>query len=227
MNNIIVAMTINIVIAIIVVVGTQMTLKRLAKRQKKMEPATDERLFALALTCSEYEKTSGGRLKSYFDTDQALMCDPETLNKVSRFIVGTLKKFPDEKICFVEKDSGPIGSLVLSGLISSMTKRPMSIIRTRRDVKAMSVKGSKLTSGDKVVLIQDVVTTGFQVLLAAMTIEKLGAQIVAVVSVLDREEEKLEDFKKRDIALYSYQYLSSAPQKKSIQERNYSVAPAC
>lgn len=226
MNDITWAITINIAIAAVVVAGTQFLLKRLQRGElKKVTPAIDEAFFNLALTCSEYEKTSGGRLFNYFDTDQALMCDPELLARVSKFITEILKKYPTEKICFVEKDSGPIGSLVLSGLISSMTKRPTSTIRTRRDVQAMSVKGSMLASGDEVVLIQDVVTTGFQVLLATETIEKFGARVVAVISLLDRKEEKLENFEKKNIILYSYQTLS--PETILGVTENYCAVPVC
>lgn len=208
MNDIMWAITINIAIAIVVVISTQFLLRKLRGELKDSTPTIDKVFFDLALTCSEYEKTAGGRLSNYFDTDQALMRDPEVLSRVSQFIADILKKYPTEKICFIEKDSGPIGALILSGLVSSTTKRPTSAIRTRRDVQAMSVKGAMIEPGDKVVLIQDVVTTGFQVLLATEKIEKFGAKVVAVISLLDRKEKKSEGLEEKDIMLYSYQTLS-------------------
>jgi orotate phosphoribosyltransferase len=51
------------------------------------------------------------------------------------------------------------------------------------------IEGRALEDGEKVVLIEDVVTTGSQVLRAAAILEEAGAEVVGLVAVLDRREE--------------------------------------
>jgi orotate phosphoribosyltransferase len=51
------------------------------------------------------------------------------------------------------------------------------------------IEGRALETGEKVVLIEDVVTTGSQVLRAAAILEEAGAEVLGIVAVLDRRDE--------------------------------------
>jgi orotate phosphoribosyltransferase len=58
-----------------------------------------------------------------------------------------------------------------------------------------SIEG-ELKSGEKLALIEDVVTTGTQAVAAAGRLEEAGAEVAKIVAVLDRREaetESLED----------------------------------
>ena len=52
-----------------------------------------------------------------------------------------------------------------------------------------SIEGRSLEDGEKVVLIEDVVTTGAQVLRAAATLEEAGAEVLGILAALDRRDE--------------------------------------
>ncbi|MDK2854509.1 MAG: orotate phosphoribosyltransferase [Thermococcaceae archaeon] len=45
-----------------------------------------------------------------------------------------------------------------------------------------------MESGDRVLLVEDVTTTGNSVLRAAKVLEKEGAEVIAIMVVVDREE---------------------------------------
>jgi len=45
-----------------------------------------------------------------------------------------------------------------------------------------------LNRGDRVVILEDIATTGGQVLEAAQTLTEMGAKIVSILAVIDRQE---------------------------------------
>jgi orotate phosphoribosyltransferase len=177
-------------------------------------------LVTVSLTCSEYQATSGGRIPNYVDTD-SLMTNPELLEKaISRMadqLTNYLKKHPSAKVCFIEKDSGPVGMLAYAGLLSTKFKRPISVIRPRREVLKMATEGIPIQAGDKVVLVQDVLKTSFQVVQAAHKIKQMGAQAIAVVALVDRNEEKDSQLSEMGIEVISDVNLS---EMSAVKEGN-------
>jgi orotate phosphoribosyltransferase len=50
------------------------------------------------------------------------------------------------------------------------------------------IEGSKIQKGDKIAIIEDVTTSGGSALKAVEIVESLGAKVVKILSVVDREE---------------------------------------
>ena len=50
------------------------------------------------------------------------------------------------------------------------------------------IEGSTLKSGDRVVLLEDVTTTGGSALKAAARLSEMGCEVAACITILDREE---------------------------------------
>jgi orotate phosphoribosyltransferase len=71
-------------------------------------------------------------------------------------------------------------------------KKPISAFIVRKDQKAhglqKKIEGPVLKRGMKVVVVEDVITTGSSVLKAIQAIEETGAQVVSVVALVDRGE---------------------------------------
>ena len=63
------------------------------------------------------------------------------------------------------------------------------------------IEGSTIRSGDRVILLEDVTTTGGSALKAASMMKSMGCEIVACVTILDREEGGMEAFKSAGIKL--------------------------
>lgn len=177
-------------------------------------------LVGVSMTCSEYQTTAGGSIPNYVDTD-GLMKNPQLLEEAISRMAGRLTNYLEKntatKICFIEKDSGPLGMLAYAGLMSAKLQLPISAIRPRRDVLKMAVEGMPIETGDKVILVQDVLTTSFQVLQAAYKIKQLGAQATAVVALVDRGQEKDSQLSEMGIEVISDVNLSAM---NVIKEKN-------
>ena len=63
------------------------------------------------------------------------------------------------------------------------------------------IEGSSLNKGDRIVLLEDVTTTGGSALKAANMLSEMGCIVVACITILDREEGGLEAFDNSDIPL--------------------------
>ncbi len=69
------------------------------------------------------------------------------------------------------------------------TGKPCVLVRNQKKEygTAKQLEG-KLEDGDKVMIVEDVVTSGGQVLESAAVLKQAGAEIVKIVAVIDREE---------------------------------------
>ena len=67
--------------------------------------------------------------------------------------------------------------------------KPFVIIRNaKKDYGTGKPYEGKITDGDSVLLVEDIATTGGQVLEAAKLITSMGAKVERIVSVIDRQE---------------------------------------
>ena len=63
------------------------------------------------------------------------------------------------------------------------------------------IEGSSLQEGDRAILLEDVTTTGGSALKAARRIIEMGCELVACITILDREEGGAEAFEEAGIIL--------------------------
>jgi len=63
------------------------------------------------------------------------------------------------------------------------------------------IEGSTIRSGDRVVLLEDVTTTGGSALKAAEMLKSMGCEVAACITILDREEGGIEAFNSARINL--------------------------
>jgi orotate phosphoribosyltransferase len=76
------------------------------------------------------------------------------------------------------------------------------------------VEGTELSPGTRVVLVEDVVTTGGSILKALDAVQELGAEVVAAVCLVDRGESAAPPFERRGIPylpLITYRDLEIEP----------------
>lgn len=82
-----------------------------------------------------------------------------------------------------------LGGVALAAATSLETGKPFVIIRNaKKDYGTSKPFEGKLTDGDSVLLVEDIATTGGQVLEAAKLIRDIGAKVERIVSVIDRQE---------------------------------------
>jgi orotate phosphoribosyltransferase len=142
------------------------------------------RVREAALLEGDFVLSSGKRSRFYVDK-YLFSTEPVLLRDLAREISGRLP-VGTRRLAGVELGAVPLvaAAAIESGL-------PYGIVR--KSVKGYGtgnrIEGRPFESGEKVVLIEDVVTTGAQVLGAAAILEEVGAKVAGILAVLDRRGE--------------------------------------
>lgn len=137
---------------------------------------------------------SSGKRSSFYVDKYLFSTEPDLLRAIAEALAETLPSGVD-RLAGVE-----LGAVPLVVATALRTGLPYVIVR-----KAAKEYGSSageaiegvVESGERVVLLEDVVSTGTQAIKAARELDALGVEVVKVVAVLDRREEpggKLGEF---------------------------------
>ena len=140
------------------------------------------RIAQTALLRGEFTLRSGR--KSHYYLDKYLFStQPDILAALGQLFAGRLTH-PVNKLAGAELGGIPL--VTAAALASAL---PCVFIRNQKKAygTAKQLEG-KLGQGDQVALLEDVSTTGGQILQAAKVIEAQGAKIVKIISTIDREE---------------------------------------
>lgn len=147
----------------------------------------DELIEALkkceAVKFGQFTLASGKNSKYYVDIKKAIS-DPVTLKKISDIASARIDLTTTSRIGGVA-----LGGVPLATAVSLKTEIPLLLIR--KDAKAYGTGGrfvGELEEGDKVILIEDVTTSGGSVLEAVNFLRDFGATVDEVITVVDREE---------------------------------------
>jgi orotate phosphoribosyltransferase len=147
-------------------------------------PDLAPRIREAALLEGDFVLSSGERSRFYVDKYR-FSTEPDLL----RDVAGALAEHvPDgvERLAGVE-----LGAVPLVVATSLATGLPYVIVRKAAKEHGSSagetIEGN-LTRGETVALIEDVVTTGTQAVRAAGRLREAGAEVAAIVAVLDRRE---------------------------------------
>lgn len=82
-----------------------------------------------------------------------------------------------------------LGGVSLAAAASMASGQPFVIIRNaKKDYGTSKPYEGRLAASDRVLLVEDIATTGGQVLEAAKLITEIGAKVERIVAVIDREE---------------------------------------
>jgi orotate phosphoribosyltransferase len=137
---------------------------------------------------------SSGKRSSFYVDKYLFSTEPGLLRDVAGALAGEIPAGVD-RLAGVE-----LGAVPLVVATALQTGLPYVIVRKAAKEHGGSagraVEGL-IEDGEKVVLIEDVVSTGAQAVRAARELGALGVEVVGVVAVLDRREEpsdRLEEF---------------------------------
>ena len=169
-----------------------------------------ERIRDLAYLYSEKEDftlASGRKSKHFFDMKPVMM-DPECAH-----LLGVLIHHQIETIGQVDAVGGlELGAVPLTGIAIAMAGRGSSlkgfIVRKepkgrggRKTGNPPGIEGSSLESGHRIVLLEDVTTTGGSALKAAQRLIEMGCDVASCITILDRQEGGSEAFQEAGITL--------------------------
>jgi len=142
-----------------------------------------------AVRKGEYTLSSGKKSDYYIDGKQVTL-DPQGILLVAKMVLSMLHGIPVDAVGGPTLGADPIAAAV--ALLSSQTGRPLRAFIVRREEKKhgtqKKIEGPRLESGDRVVVVEDVVTSGQSVMNAIQELEKLRCRVVKVICLVDREE---------------------------------------
>jgi len=135
-----------------------------------------------------FKLVSGGVSNFYFNC-KPTMLDPEGKELIGRLIFAQIKDLEVSGIGGLELGSVPISSAV--SLISQVEGKPIKEFIVRKEKKDHGVPAKvegEFSQGERVVVVDDVITTGGSTIKAIEAVEDLGLEVAKVVVLVDREE---------------------------------------
>lgn len=139
------------------------------------------RIYATAHLTGEFRLRSGQLSSEYFDKYR-FEADPALLGEIARILVALLPSDVDA-LAGLELGGVPLATMVshFCGLPSLFVRKHAKTYGTCRLAEGGSVDAKRL------VVIEDVITSGGQVVESARALRERGAQITTVLCVIDRE----------------------------------------
>ena len=149
------------------------------------------RISEVSLLRGEFTLRSG-RKSSYYLDKYRFETQPDVLSELGLLF--------GEKVMAsrVDRIAGPeLGAVALAAATSMASGKPFFIVRNQKK----GYGGDKLVegilnAGESVLIVEDILTTGGQVLEAAKVIESAGAKIAGICGVIDRLEGARENIEK-------------------------------
>jgi orotate phosphoribosyltransferase len=140
------------------------------------------RIADVALLRGEF-KLRSGRTSNYYLDKYLFETQPDILQALGALFAQRVTPGVD-RIAGAE-----LGAVALAAVTAMASGKPFVIIRNqKKDYGTSKLVEGTLQEGERVLIVEDVLTTGGQVLEAAKTLEAAGAKIDRIVAVIDREE---------------------------------------
>jgi len=139
-------------------------------------------LVAAAWLEGDFVLRSGRRSKYYFDK-YLFETQPAILRRVATLLAGLVPP-ATQRLAAPE-----LGAIVLGAAVSLETDLPLVLIRKEaKEYGTAKALEGRLEPGERVCLIEDVLTTGGEAIRSAGKVREAGAELLRLIAVLDREE---------------------------------------
>lgn len=140
-------------------------------------------LRAHALVIGEVTLTSGATASYYVDAKRAIL-RPEGFQALAVLLAARVQEWDATAVGGMTMGADPVACAALAG--GARAKAFFVRKETKSHGLQRRIEGPPLTSEDRCVVVEDVVTTGGSTLAAIATLKEAGHTICGVVSVLDR-----------------------------------------
>ncbi len=141
-----------------------------------------------------FKLSSGGIARDYYDLAPLFLC-PDGLRTSGRAVVGALCREEFDALGCLELCPVPLIGAILS---RTFTDKRGFIVRKKRKGHGMNnlIEGD-LRPGDRVAILEDVISTGESVMYAVHIVEELGCRVDVILAIINRQEgcgELLRDY---------------------------------
>jgi orotate phosphoribosyltransferase len=150
-------------------------------RKEELKDLGRELVKAAYLT-GDFLLSSGQRSNYYFDKYR-FETRPAILRRVATFLAEMLPPG-------VERVAGPeLGAVALATAVSLETGLPFVIVKKgAKGYGTDNLFEGELHAGERIVVLEDILTTGSQAISAARKLESVGARVELILGVVDRAE---------------------------------------
>jgi len=148
-------------------------------------------------------KLTSGRISPYYIDLRIVPSFPDAFQKICEFYVDFIKKEIESKN--FERITGiPVAGIPFASIIAYHLKKPFIYIRkgVRLHGRQRRIEGI-IAPGNRVLLVDDLITTGISLRNAAKAIRAEGGVVTDAVVLLDREEGGKEKLEKSGIKLHA------------------------
>lgn len=151
---------------------------------------------------------ASGRESPHFFDMKPVMMDPE-----SAHLLGVLIHSEIDSLGSIDAVGGlELGAVPLTGIVIAKASKESQIrgFMVRKEAKGRGgrktgnppgIEGSSLKKGDRVILLEDVTTTGGSALKASERLTEIGCEVVACITILDRQEGGINAFEQANVLL--------------------------
>jgi orotate phosphoribosyltransferase len=153
------------------------------------KPELAARIKQAAYLEGDFVLSSGRRSKYYFDK-YLFTTKPELLGAVARLVAEML---PGETARIAGAE---LGAVPLAAAVSLQTRLPFVIVKKQtKDYGTSKPIEGVLEPGDKVTLVEDIITTAGQCIKAANALKAAGADVIRIIGIIDRQEGGAENIR--------------------------------
>lgn len=153
-----------------------------------------------ALQFGEFTLASGAKSNYYINIKKA-STNPHVLYLISQLMA---EKMQVENIRPDRIAGVVLGSIPLAAALSMATGIPYVMVRKeQKDHGTQKLIEGDLNPGDKVLVVEDVITTAGSSIKAIGTLRESGAEVTGIISVVDREGGGRENLAEIGVELYS------------------------
>ncbi|HAA27746.1 MAG TPA: orotate phosphoribosyltransferase [Cyanobacteria bacterium UBA8553] len=155
---------------------------------------TSQRQLLLELFCQLAYKEgdfvlSSGQQSSYYINGKQVTLHPQGALAIGRLLLSQLP-MDTEAVAGLTLGADPIVSAV--SVVSALENRPIPALIVRKESKGHGtmayIEGPSLPAGAKVVVLEDVVTTGQSAMKAVDRLREAGYSVEQVIALVDREQ---------------------------------------
>jgi orotate phosphoribosyltransferase len=155
---------------------------------------TQERQFLLDLLCQLAYKEgdfvlSSGQRSSYYINGKQVTLHPQGALAIGRLLLSSLP-LDTEAVAGLTLGADPIVSAV--SVVSALENRPIPALIIRKEAKGHGtmayIEGPSLPAGARVVVLEDVVTTGQSAMKAVERLQDAGYSVEQVMALVDRQQ---------------------------------------
>jgi len=144
-------------------------------------------------------KLASGRTSTYYFNMKPTMLDAEGSHVIAKLILAAIADLEADLIGGLEMGAVPLASAVAA--VSQPTGQPINAFFVRKQAKEHGTQSlieglpmGETLKGKRVVIVEDVTTTGGSSIKAAEAVRGEGAEVVGVVTVVDRQEGAADAF---------------------------------